>query len=567
MSVWIDQVRDILRSTDEVKVVLEAVFIPSSAPNASTPDPRLDGQNKRILAVISHKDDWDLSEEGCVFVCKAKKSGDGELEELEIHRVLPIYGNFSIVMSQMRRSTIDLRAGLQKAAVEQPRSGFSLAVTPAEGLEDDAKPALFYIKDVQELRDFVAESRRLKEESSSIEADEPINIVQSTTHFSWLRPYILKHISPFLLASLPSDLRVVNQPIQERLSPASAGQPGDDYADLHLLRDEWVRSAARSACRTDKKSLRLRIGTFNVNGKLPSQDLSSWIQGNSQPSLPPLDAVSPFSVSDIIGDPFDKQETVDPIDQEDPDPDLFVLGFQEIDLSTEALIYSMGTAREDAWCAAVFAALGEKASKYEKLSSKQLVGMLIVVIVKKSLQSCFSDVQAVAAGAGILGVMGNKGGTAIRVSFTAPSATNVTILTFVNAHLAAFDEMVDKRNSDFHDLSKRLTFAPSVAARPDGDTELDYMLSSSGAYESDVLFWLGDLNYRLDVPDLDLRRILRDEEWDNKDKFASLLRFDQLNKAIHAKKAFVGFQEGPITHLPFGLSFVRGVQNLIFRLL
>lgn len=26
---------------------------------------------------------------------------------------------------------------------------------------------------------------------------------------------------------------------------------------------------------------RLRIGTFNVNGKMPSQDLSAWIQGTS----------------------------------------------------------------------------------------------------------------------------------------------------------------------------------------------------------------------------------------------------------------------------------------------
>jgi phosphatidylinositol-bisphosphatase len=67
---------------------------------------------------------------------------------------------------------------------------------------------------------------------------------------------------------------------------------------------------------------------------------------------------------------------------------------------------------------------------------------------------------------------GNKGGTAIRVSFLPPaiptndknSLSNVvsfpgpTTLTFVNAHLAAFDEMVDKRNSDFHELSKRLLF-------------------------------------------------------------------------------------------------------------
>jgi phosphatidylinositol-bisphosphatase len=51
----------------------------------------------------------------------------------------------------------------------------------------------------------------------------------------------------------------------------------------------------------------------------------------------------------------------------DPYPDMLVLGFQELDLSTEALLYSMSTAREDAWSVAIFAALGEKAILYEKV--------------------------------------------------------------------------------------------------------------------------------------------------------------------------------------------------------
>jgi phosphatidylinositol-bisphosphatase len=49
------------------------------------------------------------------------------------------------------------------------------------------------------------------------------------------------------------------------------------------------------------------------------------------------------------------------------EPDLLVLGFQELDLSTEALIYSTSTFKEDAWCTAIFAALGERAELYEKV--------------------------------------------------------------------------------------------------------------------------------------------------------------------------------------------------------
>lgn len=115
------------------------------------------------------------------------------------------------------------------------------------------------------------------------------------------------------------------------------------------------------------------------------------------------------------------------------DPDMLVLGFQELDLSTEALLYSTKTVREDAWCVALFAGLGEKAVLYEKvgarsscrvfavgppcdpalmlflrmaqLVSKQLVGMLLVIVIKKRLHACFSEIMTSSAGAGIMGIM------------------------------------------------------------------------------------------------------------------------------------------------------------------
>jgi phosphatidylinositol-bisphosphatase len=79
----------------------------------------------------------------------------------------------------------------------------------------------------------------------------------------------------------------------------------------------------------------------------------------------------------------------------------------------------------------------------------------------------------------------------VRLSFT-PRFSNKTdvatvgptILTFVNAHLAAFDEMFDKRNSDFQDLSKRLSFDSEVMDA-NGLSPLQI-----GVYESDALFWM-----------------------------------------------------------------------------
>ena len=182
--------------------------------------------------------------------------------------------------------------------------------------------------------------------------------------------------------------------------------------------------------------LRLRIGTFNVNGKLPSQDLAAWVQSQvkgrsgveNTTLIPPLPEVSPLKVEDPTSSPLetavsnltvaDKNDqgatnekgsvtSSPPLDsvnsdvtlvhdnaentaQEDPnipldhdhlhgventaniseeDSDLIVLGFQELDLSAGALLYSTETTREDAWFAAVMAGMGEKAEHYEKVRS------------------------------------------------------------------------------------------------------------------------------------------------------------------------------------------------------
>lgn len=68
-------------------------------------------------------------------------------------------------------------------------------------------------------------------------------------------------------------------------------------------------------------------------------------------------------------------------------------------------------------------------------------------------------------------------------------------MTFVNAHLAAFDEACDRRNADFHDLSKRLLFDSGVPAREHEDQD-GYSSPPTvplNIYQSDALFWLGGM--------------------------------------------------------------------------
>ncbi|KAJ7118421.1 DNase I-like protein [Mycena crocata] len=590
----------LLRPSDQVKVILQAqVAVPSQNPNSPgtphtvpSPDSRSNGQTvddarmKRVLAVVSHSDgpNSNTQEEGSVFILKFKPGGGGSgaagrvYDQSDILRVFPVFGDFSISMAQVqgRRATLDLKL----RPTSQASPGL-ISLTIKQGDIQGLEPLTLVTQDVQTLRDVLAECKRLKDL-----ADAPPTAPTSSplTTFSWLAPYTAPRTPLPALFSLPQDLRVARKPLHTRLSAAFAGEAGDDFSDIVRIRDEWIRAKVRDGGRRGRRELRIRIGSFNVNGNLPSQDLSSWIRGTSTSTsasttktaedkyLPSLKEVSPFSVAEPknpFDDPSaesasapvsapapassqDPAHTLDPtVDAADSSPDLLVLGFQEMDLSTEALLYATSTVKEEAWCTAAFAALGELAEGYEKLASKQLVGMLIVVIVKKVLRPCFDEVKTCAAGTGIMGLMGNKGGTAIRMKFIPPADGGVqnpgpTVLTFVNAHLAAFDGMYEKRNADFHDLAKRLQFDLGVSsAQVEGVAPVPV---TCNIFQSDVLFWMGDLNYRIDVPDADVRAILGSGEWEK--RFDVLMQYDQLKTAVRANKAFEMFSEGAIMHLP-----------------
>lgn len=100
-------------------------------------------------------------------------------------------------------------------------------------------------------------------------------------------------------------------------------------------------------------------------------------------------------------------------------------------------------------------------------------------------------------------IQGNKGGVSVRLSYTPNthadklSSPGPTVFTFVNSHLAAFDEMVERRHADFQDLSNRLLFDPS----PSSSKQYAGLTSALGAahtpaterssiYDSDVVFWM-----------------------------------------------------------------------------
>lgn len=72
---------------------------------------------------------------------------------------------------------------------------------------------------------------------------------------------------------------------------------------------------------------------------------------------------------------------------------------------------------------------------------------------------------------------------------------NLTVLTFVNAHLAAFDEMFDRRNVDFHELSRRLVFETRSGLAEEVEEDAEETIPWLGLFNTDALFWLVSGNF------------------------------------------------------------------------
>ncbi|XP_062510457.1 type II inositol 1,4,5-trisphosphate 5-phosphatase-like [Corticium candelabrum] len=249
---------------------------------------------------------------------------------------------------------------------------------------------------------------------------------------------------------------------------------------------------------TEVKPHRVFCGTWNVNGQPVTEGLHDWLGADSGA------------------------------------PDIYAVGFQELDLSAEALLLN-DSSRENEWQRQVEVALHRK-GRYYKLKSLRLVGMLLIVFVHEKLKLDVKNVQAVAQGTGILGLMGNKGGVAVRFNL------HNTSICFVNSHLAAHIEEVERRNQDYADICSKVQFS-----------------NSQSILDHDVVIWMGDLNYRL-APTQQVTES-RLKEMALMEKCEELLQHDQLLQQVSLQNVFHGFMEGLIRFKPT-YKFDPGTDNL-----
>lgn len=120
----------------------------------------------------------------------------------------------------------------------------------------------------------------------------------------------------------------------------------------------------------------------------------------------------------------------------------------------------------------------EKGGKeaYTLVAKKVLGGISLLVYTRdKTVTSKVVDVRVATAACGIFNVMGNKGAVGVRVvlddeeeddktSVDSQENTGNSVFTFVNAHLAAHDSGLQRRNSDYKSIVERLVFNPDEAS-------------------------------------------------------------------------------------------------------
>ncbi|GAA5852023.1 hypothetical protein JCM8547_000130 [Rhodosporidiobolus lusitaniae] len=289
--------------------------------------------------------------------------------------------------------------------------------------------------------------------------------------------------------------------------------------ETHAAMERWLvqRMREREEEFLEKGEVRVWCGTFNVNDKQPkngAKDIQSWV--------------------DSAGD-----------------AEVLVFGFQELDLTAEAMLrYTLY--REEAWRKAIEEALSnrEGGNRYEKLHSRQLVGALILVYVRSDVRNEVSEVSSASLATGLMGLVANKGVVGVRLRY------KDTPLTFLNSHLAAFTSNVAQRNAQVRDTASMLFFPLSEEGKKERDPWTPNLRPDAvrpvgagagegyGVWESETLVWMGDLNYRIDLPRKDVERMVEKKEWE------LLQRFDQLRIQQQHRLAFSDFEEAPITFPP-----------------
>ncbi|RKP15104.1 Endonuclease/exonuclease/phosphatase, partial [Piptocephalis cylindrospora] len=244
--------------------------------------------------------------------------------------------------------------------------------------------------------------------------------------------------------------------------------------------------SARADEYSDWERVRLFVGTFNVNGRLPSTSLADWLHAL---------------------------------------PQMVVIGIQEIVELTASQIVASDPAKKAEWERCILRCLNERiiheSEQYVLLRSGQLVGTALTIFAQRSEVGRIRRVEFAKVKTGLGGMTGNKGAVATRLEW------GDTSFCFVSAHLASGMDVLDQRNNEYRSISSWLEF--SRGRKIDDHTNI---------------IWCGDFNYRIQGENSLVRSLALSK------KFAELYQVDQLRRSKQAGMVFQGYTELPLTFPP-----------------
>ncbi|CAL1593254.1 unnamed protein product [Knipowitschia caucasica] len=235
------------------------------------------------------------------------------------------------------------------------------------------------------------------------------------------------------------------------------------------------------------------VGTWNMGNATPPLNISSWFQ--------------------CMGQGKTRDDTAEHIPH-----DIYVVGTQEDPLG------------ERDWIETVRSTLRNITNiSFKQVASHSLWYIRIVVLVKPEHENKISHVFSDSVKTGIANTLGNKGAVGVSFMF------NGTKFGFVNSHLTSGSEKKLRRNQNYFSILRFLNLGEKKLTPFDITNQFTH------------LFWLGDLNYRVEMQSNEAEYIVTKIK---QQQYQELLGKDQLNMERSEGKVFLHFDEEEITFAP-----------------
>ncbi|XP_012326773.2 phosphatidylinositol 4,5-bisphosphate 5-phosphatase A isoform X2 [Aotus nancymaae] len=245
--------------------------------------------------------------------------------------------------------------------------------------------------------------------------------------------------------------------------------------------------SAQPTCKSDP-GFRITVVTWNVGTAMPPDDVTSLLHLGG-------------------GDDSDGA-------------DMIAIGLQEVNsMINKRLKDALFT---DQWSELFMDALGP--FNFVLVSSVRMQGVILLLFAKYYHLPFLRDVQTDCTRTGLGGYWGNKGGVSVRL------AAFGHMLCFLNCHLPAHMDKAEQRKDNFQTILSLQQFQGPGA---------------QGILDHDLVFWFGDLNFRIESYDLHFVKFAIDS-----DQLHQLWEKDQLNMAKSTWPILKGFQEGPLNFAP-----------------